>query len=271
MSIYLGTLGRMVELKCPAMQQVNTADGFSFEETLEGRVKAQPRPIQRRTWSLGTSDATTPSEHAAVQSFINGAWGPGPFIFVSADAPVTNLLTPTAAASMENFGVTNILYTGPVNLGALGWEGRSISLDDPAGTGAVFGVDAIPLPPDGVVTGSAYVKGAAASVRLYWYDSEGAFLSFNGIADVDTAGQFVRLSITRTAPAGAASVRLVANGINTATRPAITWGATLYDWAAGEGCPKAVIHAMSKSLVMASRDSRGGRFANLSYTITEVG
>lgn len=269
--IYLGTSGRMVGIKCPATQQLNLTERYSFEATLEGRIKGQALPVQRRVWNLSTSDATTPAQQAVLQGFANGNWGPGPFVFVSADAPVTNMLSPAAAASMENNGVTNIMYTGPVNLGEDGWEARSISLIDPSGVGAVFGVDPVPLPPDGVVTGSAYLKGVTASLRLYWYDADGAFLSFNGTTDEDTAGTFVRMSITRTAPEGAASVRLVAQGFLTATRPAVTWGPHLYEWADGQGCSKAVVHGFSRSLVMASRLPSGGRYSNVSYTITEVG
>lgn len=269
--IYLGTLGRMVGLKCPSSQQLSQTEKYSFDSTLEGRVKAQALPAQRRVWNLSTSDATTPSEQAALQGFVNGNWGPGPFVFVSADAPVTNMLTPAAAASMENNGITNIMYTGPVNLGKDGWEARSITLDDAMGVGAVFGINAVPLPPDGVVTGSAYVKGVSAALRLYWYDINGAFISFNGTTAEDTQGMFKRLSITRTAPEGAVSVRLVTHGVNTATRPAVTWGPHLYEWADGQGCAKAVIHGVSRSIVMASSDPHGGRYSNASYTITEVG
>src|SRR5690625_4816542 len=97
--IYLGTPGRMVGISCPAEQRLATAERYSFQTTLEGRVKAQVRPIGRRTWDLRLPRTSSPSEVAALAAFADGAWGAGPFWFVSADAPVVNLLSPGAAAS----------------------------------------------------------------------------------------------------------------------------------------------------------------------------
>lgn len=270
MSVYLGQLGRMVEIKCPASQQVNTADGFTFEETLEGRVKAQARPIQRRTWSLETSDATTPTDHAAVQGFVAGAWGPGPFVYVSADAPVTNMLSPAAAACMPGTTDFDPSPGGPADLTADGWEGRSwLSIGE--GLSFVLGTDFIPVLPGVAVTGSAWVAGPVARLRLRWYDATGAILTSTASGDSASGPLFKRVTITGTPPPGAAATRLVAVDVDRVARPALTWTGEVFPWAAGEGCPKAVIHAASKQLIMASRDLRGGRYASAAYTITEVG
>lgn len=271
MSIYLGQLGRMVEIKCPASQQVNTADGYTFEETLEGRVKAQVRPIRRRTWSLGTSDATTPGQQATLQGFSNGSWGPGPFVFVSADAPVTNLLTPDATVSKSFYATVGIESGGPVDLGNLGWEGNSVVNNGPLETPAYLGTEMTPVLPGIAVTGSAFVRGAAVTVRLFWYDMVGAFVSAVSSAPVTSESEHVRVTVTGAPPSGAVACKLVIYGRASSTRAAVTWTDQAFDWAAGEGCPRAVIHEMSKSLVMASREPDGGRYANLSYTITEVG
>lgn len=271
MGIYLGQLGRMVELKCPATQQVSTADGFTFEETLEGRVKAQARPFQRRTWSLGTSDATTPAQQATLLGFVAGEWGPGPFVFVSADAPVTNMLSPAAANCLETLTSANVIAGGPVNLGSEGWAGSSWSTVNPAVGGIYYGTSYVPVAPGRRVTGAAYVMGAGASVQLYWYDSSNTFISASVSAPEGVAGTMKRISVSGLPPAGAASCRLVSVSASQGARPAITWTSEVFPWAAGEGCPKAVVHGASKSLVLASRDLRGGRYANLSYTVTEVG
>lgn len=274
--IYLGTLGRMVELKCPATQQVSVADGYSFEETLEGQVKAQVKTLRRRVWQLGTSDATIPADQATLMGFASGSWGNGPFVFVSADAPVTNMLTPAAASCME-MRTNNALVrpAGPVNLDTAGWEGRSIGADLPEGGGSrpeiYFGTGDTPVLAGVPVTGSAYVEGTDAAIRLYWYRDGDPTPITSSTSSASPGTGFRRISVTAIPPAGAIFCRLVAVGATRATRPAITWTDRAFAWAAGEGCSKAVIHAMSKSLVLASRDPRGGRYANLSYTITEVG
>lgn len=274
--IYLGTLGRMVELKCPSQQQLDMGDRFSFEPTLEGRIKGQAQPIQRRTWSISTSDATTPMQQAAILSFVHGEWGVGPFVFISTDALVTNLLTPSAAAC-QDFGpvTTNIQAGGPVEVSPGDWAGASVRSYAPESVGdgqeIYMGLDYVPVLPGQVVTGSAWLRGVDARMRLYFYGEGGGVPIGTQSSFYAGTSQWQRISVSAQPPAGAVSCRLVAWGVDQVTRPAITWTDSMFDWAAGEGCPKAVIHAASKNLVMASRDPRGGRYANLSYTITEVG
>lgn len=274
MSIYLGSLGRLVELKCPATQQVSNADRFSFEESLEGKVFAQARPVGRRVWQLGTSDATTPKDIAAVQAFIDGAWGAGPFVFVSADAPVTNLLTPDAATcSPGNYtlGVEAVVGDGGPMLLPDGWAGRSyyrvsggdLYFDRSFRTPVISGVQ---------VTGSAYVLGAGAVAQLTFYDASNKAIGLPVKSNIKgNAVVAVRSAVTALPPANAVSCKLSVSGFTRAANPAITWTSQAFDWATGDGCAQAVIHASSRNLVMASNDPRGGRYSNLSYTITEVG
>ena len=266
----------MIQIKCPATQQVSTADTYVFEETLEGRVKAQAKPIQRRVWSLATSDATTPAQQAALLGFTSGEWGSGPFVFVSADAPVTNLLTPAAASCVEMRTNNPLVYqSGPVDLGRDGWAGKSIGAHLPEGGGQrpeiYFGTGDTPVLPGVMVTGSAYLEGLDAALRLYWYrEGDSSPIATSDSSPVPGEG-FRRITVTAVPPAEAIFCRLVAVRTVRGTRPAITWTDQAFDWAAGEGCVKAVVHAVSKTLVLASRDPRGGRYANLSYTVTEVG
>lgn len=271
--IYLGTLGRLVALKCPASQQMDLGERYSFEPTLEGRIKGQALPLQRRTWSMSTSDATTPAQQAALQGFVNGSWGPGPFVFVSADAPVTNLLSPGAAACLELTSHVGIGPGGPVDLGPEGWEGSSIAANYPDTTSPeiFFGLGFVPVLPGVPVTGSAYIQGTEARVNLYWYAADLSPLGATPSQNVSSPAGMTRVSVTALPPTGAACCRVVAFHATKATRPALTWTDRAFPWAAGEGCPKAVLHGASKNLIMASRDFRGGRYANVSYTITEVG
>ena len=270
MSIYLGQLGRMIEIKCPASQQVSSAERFTFQQTLEGRVKAQARPIGRRVWGLSSSAAMTPADQATILSFVNGEWGNGPFVFVSADAPVTNLLSPAAAScdpsTIANSGVT---AAGPLST-ADGWAGRSFFNPNP-GANMYFGSTLTPVIPGIPVTGSAYVVGDGAKVSIQFLDSTGAIISATPSPGSGVAGSTKRLNSTATPPPNAASARLFTTGSSQAARPAITWTSVPFEWAAGEGCPKSVVHAASKDLTLASREVRGGRFASINYTITEVG
>lgn len=262
--IYLGTLGRMVGIKCPSSQNVEFEDKYSFETTLEGKRKAQRRLLGRRSWSLQVSDATTPADQATILGFVNGEWGNGPFAFVSADAPQTNLLTPLASASLTMR--SDATPGGPANLGSDGWAGSSISA--PSGVTELYlGVDDTPVIEGIPVTGSSWIRGAGSKVRLYWYNQSGTAIG-SSTSDQSGTASWSRVSVTGFPPAGAAFVRIVGQNVTQATRPAITWTPNMRPWAVGEGCAKAVLHAASKSVVLAAP---GTVYGSVSFTVTEVG
>lgn len=275
--IYLGTLGRMIGIKCPASQQFTNADRYSFETTLEGRVKAQARPIGRRVWELGHSDATTPADTAILQDFANGAWGIGPFLFLPAEAPVTNLLTPAVAEGREsqptpsNVLATNPEYAviagGPVLLADGGWAPASLTVN-PAHGVITFNLGIIPVLDGVTVSGTAWVKGAGASVRLYWYDANGTYMQVTPAAGGGVGDRFTRLSVSAKPPAGAAGVRIGVTQAVAATRPALTWTDSPQPWANGRGCEKAVLHNASNTLTLAVP---GRVYESGSFTVTEVG
>lgn len=277
--IYLGTLGRMVGLKCPASQQVAVDERVTFESTLGGRKVGQIAPGNpKRVWQNQLSDASTPAQVGAVMAFINGEWGNGPFIYVSADAPGSNLLTPAVAScGPGERAALNVTASGPM-LTPDGWAGRSYM--PPTGANLFFGAQEagaivpgqrVPVIPGDMVTGSAYVLGAGAHCRVLFYDAADTFISQFNSTVLATAGAVVRSWVAALAPANAVAVRVLAVSSTQATRPAVTWSAGLLEWGAGQGCMKAVPHGASSDLIMASRDPRGGRYSNLGFTITEVG
>lgn len=271
--IYLGGWGRLVGIKCPSQQQVTHEDRYSFETTLEGKKIAQPQAVSRRVWSLSTSEATTPAEQAILAGFAAGEWGAGPFLFVSADAPVTNMLTPDVAScqvgTIGEEGGNPVTPGGPVNLGGDEWAGRSW-VTEGDGVSFVFGTTYVPVLPNGMVTGSAWVAGANARLRLRWYNAEGGYVDSTA-ASASAGGELMtRVSITGKAPETATAVRLIGVECQQAARPALTWTDRMFEWGPGEGCRYAVIHAVSKNLVMASREKSGGRYASMNFTVTEV-
>lgn len=268
--IYLGTPGRMVGIKCPASQSVEAEDRYTFETTLEGKRKAQMRPLGRRTWNLQTSDATTPADESLLREFSSGAWGPGPFVFVSADAPVTNLLTPPASMCLEMR--SNVSSGGPVDLGGGRIAPTSIVAAPVGGVPPeiYFGTGDTPVIPGRQVTGGAYLRGVGATLRIYWYRAGESSPMSNDSSSPVTGNGYQLVSLTAVPPEGAAFCRLVTQRATGVTLPSLTWTSSYFGWAPGEGCQKAVIHAVSKDVIMAT-NSMNGRYAKLSYTITEVG
>lgn len=266
--IYLGTPGRMISLKCPASQRVNVPAQPNIRTTLGGRVQAQlPPRSDRRVWDLQTSDATTPDQVAAIMAFSSGAWGRGPFWFVSADAPVTNMLTPGAAscdpAEVSMLSGAELLGSPPMNLGGDAWAARSVWKT--TGNGAGVG-GPVPVLPGSRVTASAWIVGAGR-VRLVFLDAAGSQVSE---ADSPLGGLVpARLHVAAAVPGGAVSVRFyVTASVTAVANPAITWTDTVQPISDGQGCAKAILHGASRDLVLTGP---GRTYSNLGFTVTEVG
>lgn len=266
--IYLGQVGRLVGLACPSSQVVAADDPFTLSTTLEGRVKAQRRPLSRRSWVLGVGLASPP-EAAAVAEFTGGSWGRGPFVFVSADAPVVNLLTPEES-SLDPAGLTADVLGSPPMLTPDGWAGRSLLKRD--GQFVRLATD-VPVIPGRRLTGSAYVRGSAgtALVRLVFYRADGTEISR---ADSPSAvAEAQRRWVTATTPSNAAWAALWVTGtVTQVARPAVTWTGEPFAYGDGQGCKKVIIRPGSRDLVAAWRTpGNSGRWADLDYTVQEVG
>lgn len=263
MTVYLGTLGRLVELWSTPSQQVQAEERYIVERTLEGVRKAQVKPEGSRTWSLNASYAD-PSEQGALMQFANGAWGNGPFVFVSAEAPRTNMLTPAGSTSTDAYQ-SEVSNAGPVLVPEVGWSPQSLTR---AGGGEIYAqFERVPVLAGVPVTGSWFVQGAGAMVRLYWTDDSASVIgASNSLAAVGSSMQ--RLVVTALPPAGATGVRLVAQGAARVTLPSVTWGSSPVAWADGQGCPKAVLSQVSRDVAVTGHN---GTFSNLSFTISEVG
>lgn len=269
---YLGTLGRLVELRGINSQQVEAEDRYTFQTTLEGKVVGQVRRVGRRSWELGTKATTRAEDLAAIMSFANGEWGDGPFVFVSADAPFTNMLSPAAAScdpdALNPGSGTAAGAAGPL-LTPDGWAGRSYS-NNGAGT-VFFGTEKVPVLQGLPVTAAAHLLGAGAIARIAWYDAAGGDLGSTSSAVPATAGTVTRSWVTAAPPAGAVSAMIGAVNATAMARASITWTPELRKWADGQGCPKAVLHGTSRTLTAAHQDPRGLRAGSLGTTIQEVG
>lgn len=265
MTVYLGTLGRMIPIYSTPSAQLETEERYSFSTTLEGRRKAQTRPIGRRTWGLNAQFAD-PSEHSLLSQFANGAWGPGPFVFVPVDAPHTNLLMPAVSRCdpSENYEAS-VTPAGPMGTPD-GVAPRSYLSN---GSGVIlFGRDRNPVIQGVPVTGAAYVLGDKARVRLNWYRADGSLLSQTNSTMESTLGVVQRIHVTAVPPAEAAGCIVSVVGGLQACMPSMTWGAELMPWSDGQGCVRSVVHGLSRSQVLAVP---GHTYSNVSFTITEVG
>lgn len=266
--IYLGTLDYMVGLQCPSTQSVSHTNRVSTVTTVEGRVKAMVASESGRSWALGLPDGAQQAASGTLQEFVAGAWGPGPFIFVPADAPLTNLLAPGEAAALVS-GTASV--GGPIDLGDAGWAASSLIVGDPETSPEIYAnTTPVPVLADRPVTGSAWLQPGSQSasyLRLYWRGRDGAGLGQTASAAVPAGAGLQRVTVTATPPVGAVGVRLVAYQAVLMTRPQLTWTNGPVPWAAGEGCPQAVVHDLSRSQTTAWP---GTVMSSAQYTITEV-
>lgn len=268
MSVYIGQLGRLIKLPYVTSQSMESADRYTFEETVEGVVRAQVRPVGMRTWSMSATRYLAEAQ-GTLMSFINGEWGNGPFVWVSADAPVTNLLTPEISSCGPGTKIgsaTNL--AGPMRLPGGLWAGRSLISSNPS-QNMPFGRNVTPVLPGVKVTASAYVIGENCRVGVGFYNAAGEFLEAK-LSEVGSVFEPLRRGITAMPPDDAVACGVYAASTLQASRPAITWTDRMFDWADGQGCPSAIIHAASKEVQAAHIDPRGYRAATMPFRATEV-
>lgn len=270
MSSYLGTLGRLVKIECPASQNIDTSERYSYSRTLEGRVKAQVMPLARRSWDVNVN-AATPSDVGTLMAFTHGEWGNGPFVWVAEGAAVTNMLTPAVAScGPEAVRAAAVTVVGPLLLPDGSWAGRSLANATP-GSWLMFGPSTVPVIPGARVTASAYLLGAGAKVGVQFLNAAGSPITQFTSTASGVAGVATRLSVTATVPALAVSCVVYGANASQGVRPALTWTPQLMEWGDGQGCDKALISAPRRNLVLALDDPRGGRYTDASFTVQEVG
>lgn len=209
--------------------------------------------------------------------FVNAAKeaSPGVFRAVAVDMynPAHNLLTANqASAETDASGWTNLGNTTIGSSSAQAASGsKSVSLTAIAGADmaigspvAASGAGAIAVLPGEVVTGLASIR-ANTTVRscraqLNWYTSAGAFISAtNGTAANDSNSAWTAYSVTGTAPATAAFVRVIVyviaaaiGEVHYADKMSLRKGSTT-DWVAGDTAETGNI----KTVTIAAVDSTG--------------
>lgn len=264
---YLGSLGRLVGLKCPSSERIQSADRYVTSTTVEGRRRAQVRPASPRTWDLSVGVAT-PAELAVLSDFLSGAWGAGPWHWVPVPAQRGNLLTPREASLVERASVSalSVQDAGPVRDAEGAWAPRSVTVTISSGWVAL--ARGVPVLEGRPFTFSCDVQGDAApgQVQVAFLDAAGTALS-NVTAAAPTPGMR-RVSVTSTVPLGAVQAQVgVRSQTVVATRPQATWTSGPVPYSAGHGCRSAVVDGWSEDLLVANSF---GTYSNSSFSIVEV-
>lgn len=268
---YLGTPGRMVQLDCASQESTARPDRYRLQETSTGGVRAQVQPLTPRTWSISTN-ALDDRDLAALEGFVYGEWGAGPWQWVSIAAQHGNLLTPAESMCLSA-GQSWIFRAGPM-LGSDGtWSGRSLSHVRSESGWSIFW-DQIPALPGKPFTFSADVQGGgqvAPQLTLGFRDAGGTFITVHTSSGTASHAGPQRASVTVTAPIGAASVAVGAQGsVKALTRPQATWLGHGVPWTTGKGCRTAVVMSVDSTLLWSPGTRRQGTLSDSVTTIQEL-
>lgn len=234
---------------------------------MEGARRVQVRPVAPRSWSVDVRGASG-AEVSGLEAFAQGAWGNGPFHWVSVAAQSGNVLTPREAQLLDRAGVSSasVQDAGPVRDSDGNWSPRSVTVTIDSGWVALMrGVPVIPGVP---FTFSCDVQGnlLPGAIHVAFYDGAGNAMT-GGAASAPNAGMH-RVSYSTVVPAGAVEAYVgVRDGTYVATRPQVTWTDKPVPWSAGHGCRSAVVDGVSSDLLVVNS---GGPVSGVGFTVLEV-
>ena len=262
---YLGSLGRLIPFRCASSERTGAGDRYRESFTVEGARRVQAVPARPRVWdvSWGARDG---GELAKLDSFVSGAWGHGPWHWVSVAAQSGNLLTPRESLLLDRAGVSSasVQDAGPVRDSDGNWSPRSVTVTIASGWVAL--VRGVPVIPGMPFTFSCDVQGVNPQVHVGFQDAAGGVLASHIQAGSGTSMQ--RVSSSSVVPAGAVEAYVgVRSTVTRACRPQVTWTAGPVPFSAGHGCRSAVVDGVSSDLLVVNSD---GPVSGVGFTVLEV-
>lgn len=261
----IGEMGRLVEVRFTATENVSRTERYAEEFTIEGRRRVQLRPHAPRSW--GVSVPIGGSEDIAVLAeFFSGGWGNGPWQWVPVAAQVGNMLTPEESMLVDFRTIGSYLEpAGPTRASDGSFVGRSLAVDLSSGWVGVNGRD-IPIIPGREVTWAADVEGSGPQLTMSFFNEAGAT---TGLHSSNSGGSgMTRVSVTATPPPGSVYASVgVRSSVTRITRPQVTWTPGPVSWSAGHGCGMVVLEGLSEELLTVDHT---GPQSSASFTILEV-
>ena len=257
MAGYIGELGKMHKILWPTPVKVTSPTRYEVQSAPSRRwaFVTTPAWARRREWSL---DATgTNRELTGLSQLVAGAFGNGPWRFISDEAAVTNVLTP--AESMLD-GIANGGYVDGVG----GPAAASC-----VGGGEVIIASSVPVPDGSPVTVSVDASGDTV-LTLQPVNAAGRPV---GNARVERARRQVmhRLQVTIPVfPAGAVALKVTASGYKTLCLPQVVWLDSCPRWDMGAGADSVIVEEATTTYTeheFWTQDT----WRTMSLTIMEVG
>lgn len=246
----------MVPVAPASAQSEARPDRFVVQEAASRRWAfdtARRGGVQGREWGmeLALLDA---DEMSVVDEFVQGAWGPGPFRWVSCAAHDTNVLTP-GQSILANLDAGSGMDTVD------GYSPRSV-----LGPGAVVLAERVPVIPGKPVTVAVDVSGAA-TLTVVLRNGAGGVVSTQTRTAVGTLAQRI-IYTAASVPVTVRSVDVEVSGHVRAARPQVSWTRETRPWVPGRGAETVVIQSgVADPLVI---NPAGGYWSG-SLSLIEVG
>ena len=272
--ILLGKLGYMITGDLTSKESVSRGHEQSVFNSMGGYTSRQVAVWRSpRVWSVGW-DLADLHATGGVRALLD-AYGPGPFQFRPMQAASLNLLTPEAASldprgTDFNGGVASL---GPVVAADGVVLHRQVTSPSASSTflGRRTSGDWIltPLRAGKRVTASVYARGSQARLQVIWTDAAGAWVGTPSLSPVGAGsdGEYRRLAVSATPPAGAVAVRLAVASCTGAAQAALTETPDVKPWAPGEGVAQVSISQAASTDLAAAWG--GVNLGGLSIQITE--
>lgn len=263
---WIGELGRLQPVwSTPSMSITPTVER-TYTDTLGGRRFVRQAPRGHREWAMA-GDHGFGDELAPVSMFASGAWGVGPWWWLSPWAVGANMLPPEGSlleyAHMQPGGSVS----GPVQADDGQWFPTSAVVSGASTIGVARTETAMQVPcPAGVPVTAGIFASPGQQVRLMFSNID--YVSVGSALSPSVTGTGMRrVTASRVAPAGTASVRVDVVGAGRLAGASLTMTPAPAPWALGDGCERAVVDAESRDVaVIAARPTSSQKF-----TIREVG
>ena len=258
MAGYIGELGRMYKILWPTPVKVTNPTRYDVQSAPARRwaFVSSPASARRREWSLEVTG--TNAETAELAQLVAGAFGDGPWVFISDEAAVTNVLTPAES-----------MLSGVANAGAADGAGGA-GARSRTGGGPITIAEACPCIPGEPVTVTVDMAGAAGVLVVQPVNAAGQ--PVGPAVTARPSGELMeRVSVTMPAlPLGACAVKIQTRGSTTVTRPQVTWTAGPVPWDMGAGAASVIIEEAQTTYTSYEFHLRE-MWRTLSLTIREVG
>ncbi|MCM3510426.1 hypothetical protein M3668_06505 [Rothia sp. P100] len=258
MTGWIGTPAKMHEFLWPVSLKEGIPTRYSIQQAAakSWAFVTSPPATRNREWSVELDG--TNADSAVIRSFLYGAYGPGPFHFISEAASLTNALTPAQS-----------LLSGVSNGGAVATADGGHSPASLVGGGLTVLADKVPVLPGAPVTVSVDASGATELI-IQPRTVTGA--NAGGAKSVRAAGDLMQRihAFIPSMPATARTITISAQGFNQLACPQVVWAERPSPWDVGGGADSVILLDGSSSFhnfELYSRDF----WREMTLTIKEVG